>query len=337
VSPILSIAIPSYKRATLLALTLDAFLPQVAKHSIPICISFTDDTDATTRVIEEFSSRYPYVTAVMDPEAINIDRKMVSAVALARSRYVWLFGDDDIPESGAVDRVMELLGEKDWGVLVLNASSYHADFSYRVEERRMRIWEDRVYAPGEHEAFLADTASYTTFLGGLVFERSLWESVEHTDYFDTDYLHVAVIYRAIVGKSALVVAAPQLRLRLGSATWADRYFVVELVNWPRTVWGLPFKYYSDASKAQVCDERPTASLARLLSTRAYGFYGLAQFRQFIETDPEISRWKKLVLLMPLLLPISWAGYALVLYRRIKKKWCNANVELTLYRLRQGRR
>lgn len=336
-NPILSVVIPSYKRATLLASTLDAFLPQVAPHSIPICISYTDDTDATACVIEEFRGRYPYVTVVTDAEATNIDRKMVSAVALAGSRYVWLFGDDDIPEPGAVDRVMELLGEKNWGMLVLNASTYHSDFSYRVEDQRMRVTEDRVYAPGEHEAFLADTASYTTFLGGLVFEKSLWDSVEHTGYFDTDYLHVAVLYRAIVGRYALVVAAPQLRLRLGTATWADRYFVVELVHWPRTIWGLPSENYSDAAKARVCEERPTASLARLLATRAYGFYGVDQFRQFIATDPAIPRWKKLVLRAPLLLPISWAAHALSLYRRLQKKWGDANVELTLYRLRQGRR
>lgn len=332
----LSIVIPSYKRACLLASTLDAFLPQVAPYRIPICISYTDDTDATTRVIEAFQERYPYVTAVTDPKATNIDRKMVSAVSLACSRYVWMFGDDDIPKLGAVDRVMELLGEKDWGMLILNASTYHSDFSYQVEDRRMRVQEDRVYAPGEHEALLADTASYATFLGGLVFEKSLWDSVEHEKFFDTDYLHVAVLYRAVVGKYSRLVAEPQLRIRLGTATWADRYFVVELMHWPRTIWGLPPEDYSDAVKARVCDERPITSLVRLLATRAYGFYGVDQYRHFIASDPSIPQWQKLVLRSPLLLPISWVAYTLSLFRRLQQKWGDPNVELTLYRL-QGRR
>ena len=328
----LSIVIPTYKRATLLALTLDAFFPQVVPYSIPICISYTDDTDATARVIEAFQDRYPYVTAVTDQEATNIDRKMASAVSLASSDYVWLFGDDDIPEPGAVDRVMELLNERRWGMLVLNASTYHSDFSYQVEERRMRIMEDRVYVPGEHEALLADTASYATFLGGLVFDKSLWDSVEHESYFDTDYLHVAVLYRAVVGKYSCLVANPLLRIRLGSATWADRYFVVELMHWPHTVWSLPSEDYSDEVKARVCDEKPVTSFVRLLATRAYGFYGMDQYRHYIISDSSISRWKKPLLWFPILLPISWLSRALSLFRRLQQKWGDPNVELTLYRL-----
>jgi abequosyltransferase len=333
---ILSIAIPTYKRAELLAETLNAFLPQIEPHQIPICISYTDDTNQTELVIEEFRNRYPLVTAITDPSATNIDRKIVSAVSLVQTSYVWLFGDDDLPEPGAIDRVLGLLGEKDWGLLVLNASSYNSDLSLLNEERVNDIYEDRIYKPGEHESLLSDTAGYATFLGGLVFDKTMWDSQDPTGYFETDYVHVSVLYRAIIGRYTRFVAAPQLRLRLGSMTWKSRYFEVELINWPKTIWELPDSLYSDASKATVCEKRPTASLSRLMATRAYGHYSMEQYRKFVMDDPQIPIWKKFILRIPLLLPQSWMGAALIAFRYLQSLCGNPkmSIQRTLYLVRR---
>ena len=329
----LSIAIPTYKRASLLDETLNAFLPEIEPHSIPICISYTDDTESTKLVIQKFKDRYPFVTAVSDPSATNIDKKIVSAVSLAKTRYVWLFGDDDLPAPDSINRVLGLLSEKDWGLLVLNASSHNSDFSSTVEERRIRIKRDVTYAPGEHEALLRDTASFITFLGGLVFEKAMWDSEDPTDYLDTDYAHVSILYRAVVGRYARLVADPQLRIRLAKATWASRYFEVELVHWPKTVWGLPDNLYSNASKESICEKRPTASLSRLLATRAYGHYNIDQYKNFISVDSDIPMWEKIILKFPLMLPQWLVSKALIAFKRVQTLWGNPNLELTIYRLK----
>jgi abequosyltransferase len=329
----LSIAIPTYKRAELLEETLNAFLPQIEPHQIPICISYTDDTNQTERVIEEFRNRYPLVIAITDPNATNIDKKIVSVVSLAKSRYIWLFGDDDLPAPGAINKVLGILDEKDWGMLVLNASSHNSDYTSTVEEKRIRVQKDVTYAPGEHEALLRDTASYTTFLGGLVFEKAMWDSEDPTEYLGTDYVHVSVLYRSVVGRYARLVADPQLLIRLAKATWASRYFEVELVHWPKTIWGLPDSLYSNASKARICEKHPTTSLSRLLATRAYGFYGLKEYHKYVADDPKISTWKKIILKVPLLIPPGLASKALIAFKNIQALWGNPNLELTLYRLK----
>jgi len=298
-----------------------------------VCISYTDDTDRTKRVIEDFRRRYPFVTAATDSSAKKFDEAVIAAVGLAKTRYVWLFGDDDLPESGAVDRILRLLREDNWGLLVLNGSSYDSKLTSVVEERRIRIREDRTYASGEHELLLSDTVSYATFLGGLVFEKAMWNSVDATRFLNTDYVHVAVLYRAVVGRRARLVADPQLRIRLGGATWASRYFEVEFINWPRTVWGLPTENYSDACKARLCQKHPISSLARLLATRAYGYYGYEQFRKFIASDPNISAWKKIILRFPLMIPGTWLRQAFIAFRRTQGLWGGAKADLSLYRLR----
>jgi len=333
VNPTLSIAIPTYRRADRLAETLNAFLPQVAPHGVPVCISYTDDTDRTERVIEDFRRHYPFVTAATDSSAEKFDGAVVAVVGLAKTRYVWLFGDDDLPEPGAVDRVLRLLREDNWSLLVLNASSYDSTLASVVEERRIRIREDRTYAPGEHESLLHDTVSYATFLGGLVFEKSMWDSVDAARFLNTDYVHVAVLYRAVVGRRARLVTEPQLRIRLGGATWASRYFEVEFFNWPGTVWGLPTDSYSDACKAGVCQKRPISSLARLLATRAYGYYGREQFQKFIAPDRNIPAWRKIILRFPLMVPAPWLRQAFIVFRRTQALWGGAKADLSLYRLK----
>jgi glycosyltransferase involved in cell wall biosynthesis len=335
VNSTLSIAIPTYKRADLLAETLNAFLPQIEPHNIPVCISYTDDTGRTERVIQKFRNRYPLVNAITDPCATNIDKKIVSVVKLVQTPYLWLFGDDDLPEPGAIDRVLKILCERDWGLIVLNASSYNSNLSVLNEERVNDIHEDRIYKPGEHESLLRDTAGYATFLGGLVFDKTMWDSKDPTDYLDTDYVHVAVLYRSIVGRYARFVADPQLRLRLGSMTWKNRYFEVELINWPKTIWELPDSLYSDASKASICEKSPTTSLSRLMATRAYGHYGIEQYRKFVLCDPKISTWKKLILRTPLLFPQPWAGAALIAFRYIQSLCGNPkmSIQRTLYLVR----
>jgi hypothetical protein len=74
-------------------------------------------------------------------------------------------------------------------------------------------------------------------------------------------------------------------------------------------------------------------LARLLATRAYGYYGPEQYRKFVAADPEIPNWKKIILRVPLLLPKSWVSMAFAIFRRAQMLWGNPNFELSLYRLK----
>jgi glycosyltransferase involved in cell wall biosynthesis len=332
-SPSLSVVIPTHRRPALLASTLEAFLPQVAPHRIPICIAYTEDAGETLAVIDAFRERYPHVRVITDPSATNIDRKMVAAVRLAQTSHVWLFGDDDVPVAGAIDRIQALLASRDWGVIVLNAESWDEQLERRVEARRIRVTADREYPPGHHEEFLRDTVRYATFLGGLVFRKALWDAVPPDPFYDTDYLHVSILYRSIVRQPAYLVADPQLRIRLGRTTWSHRYFQVELVHWPAAIWGLPAEEYAEEAKVSITQRRPARSVRRLLATRAYGAYRLAEFRQYVATDRQLGLWRRVLLASPLLVPVPLASMLLRMFRRVEQVFGDPNVELTRFRLR----
>lgn len=328
----LAICIPSYKRASRLAETLEAFLPQVASLPAEICVVYDDDGPDTLEVLRSFRSRYPHVVWETDPSVKGIDRKMASVVALASARYAWLFGDDDIPQPNAVERVLAALRSGSPAMVVVNGATYDSELRRVIEPARLRLDADRTYGPGEHARFMSDTASYITYLGGVVIDRALWSLIDPEPFYGTDYLHVAVSYRAIVGRPTKVIAEPLIKIRLGGATWADRYFQVELVNWPGVVWGLPSQYYPDAAKRAVCERKPISSFSRLLATRAYGYFGAREYQAFVLGDAEIPAWRRRASGAILRLPVPLAAKALSCYRRLQSFWGNPNVALTDFRL-----
>lgn len=328
----LAVCIPSFRRAARLAETLEAFLPQVEPFNVAICVSYNDEGPDTEQVLRRFKARYPHVFWITDSTVTGIDRNIVASVALARSRFVWLFGDDDIPEPSAIERVLTAIRQGDPAMIVVNGATYDSELKRLIEPARLRLDSDRTYPAGEHSRFMSDTASYATFLGAVVVDRNLWNEVDPAPFCATDYVHVAVAYRAAIGRTAKIVAEPLMRIRLGGATWASRYFQVELINWPGVVWGLPSDAYPDAAKNAVCGRKPTASFLRLLSTRAYGYFGQEEYKKFILPDMGIPAWKRRLLGVVLGVPVGFASAGLRLYRWFQSAGQGANTELTRYRL-----
>ena len=328
----LSICIPTYNRAGYLLQTLEAFLPQVIPFQIPIYVSDNSSTDNTIEMLSQFiKDRYPLLFYKTATSNLGIDRNIVNAVAMASSQYVWLFGDDDIPHTSAVERILNNL-KNGYKLILVNASSYNSDLSIQIEKRRVKLSQDKIYGQSEHEQLLIDTASYTSFLGGLVIDKKLWDSIPREEYLDSDYVHVAVIFRYIVGHKALFFAEPLIDIRLGGASWANRYFEVELINWPRIIWGLPTQHYSDKAKSKICQKSPTHSIKRILATKAYGYYGREEYSRYISQDITIAGWKKRLIYAIIYLPRKWAKFMLSCFRRLQCLWGKPSLNLTLYRL-----
>ena len=197
------------------------------------------------------------------------------------------------------------------------------------------MYADRNYAAGEHNALMADTASYITFLGGLVVDVARWNSIDHRPFLATDYVHVAIVYRYVVGLGARVVADPIVKLRLQPPTWLSRYFEVEMVNWPTTVWQLPREYYSDAAKQRVVDEHPTASVTRMAAMRGYGHYNRAEFTRHVAQDKMIPAWKKGLLWLIARLPRAGFRRAFLGYLRLRERQGPQGRELAIFRLEEA--
>jgi glycosyltransferase involved in cell wall biosynthesis len=267
-TPRLSICIATLNRARFLKETLDSILDQ-ASDEVEVVIADGASSDGTEEVVHGLQQRFPRIRYLRRDKAMGVDRDFDAAVQHASGEYCWLLCDDDVLKPGAVAKVLSVT-RREYSLLVVNADVWDAGYSRLLEERRMKIGEDRVYPSPEIEALFSDTAGYLTFIGGVVIRRELWIARERERYFGTEFVHVGVIFQAPLPGTALVISKPLISIRYGMAQWTERSFDIWMFKWPELVWSFPD--LSDDVKTRITRKEPWRLLKNLLVYRAMGAY-----------------------------------------------------------------
>jgi glycosyltransferase involved in cell wall biosynthesis len=128
---LLSISIPTRNRVSYLREVLASLERQIrelnlAPDTVRIYVSDNASTDNTPEVIKDFASRLPHLAFVRNPENIGGDRNFLQCVRLARGRFCWLVGDDDIINPGALEHVLRILRTVDPGLMIMLDTNYRA-------------------------------------------------------------------------------------------------------------------------------------------------------------------------------------------------------------------
>ncbi|AJY31108.1 glycosyltransferase like 2 family protein [Burkholderia thailandensis 34] len=110
---LLTIAIPTYNRAPCLRMLVDALLAQIAEMAprderVEILIADNASNDGTGEYLRALAPS-GFVTVHRHAENRGAAANVVHCFRHARSRYVWIIGDDDLPLPGAVDAVLRHL------------------------------------------------------------------------------------------------------------------------------------------------------------------------------------------------------------------------------------
>ncbi len=277
-TPLLSICIATMNRQLYLRETLDGIARQ-ATADIEVVIVDGGSTDETAEVVESFR---PQMRLVYWRQAGpgGVDKDFDTAVSLASGAYCWLMSDDDELRPGALAKVRSLVSSGKLSLVVVNASICNEDFSAVLNDRFVKLQEDRHYEVGEDERLFIDTGNYLTFIGCVVVRRALWLERQREPYFGSLFIHVGVIFQAPLSGPAVFVAEPLVGIRYGNALWSARAFEIWMFKWPGLVWSFRF---SDAAKSAVCRRDPWARPRTLLLHRAKGSYTLNQYKQWLST------------------------------------------------------
>ena len=278
-TPRLSICIATLNRARFLKETLDGILDQ-ASDEVEVVIVDGASSDGTGEVVHALQQRFPRIRYIRREKAMGVDRDFDAAVQHAGGEYCWLLCDDDLLKPGAIATVLSGIG-REHSLLVLNADVWNAGYSKRLEERRMKIDEDRVYPSSGIETLFADTAGYLSFIGGVVIRRDLWMARERERYFGTEFVHVGVIFQSPLPGTTLVISKPLVSIRYGMAQWTARSFDIWMFKWPELVWSLP--NISNDAKNRVTPREPWRILKTLLTFRAMGAYSSEAYRDKVRT------------------------------------------------------
>jgi len=286
-TPILSICIATYNRASFIGETLDSIIPQL-DDDVELLVVDGASTDNTEDVVRKYAEKESRISYIRLSAKGGVDQDYDRSVELARGEFCWLFTDDDLLKPGAVAAVKAAIN-KGYDLVVVNAEVRDRELSVILGHRRIIMQANKVYAPDSMEHLFIDALDYLSFIGAVVISRNIWLSRERGLYFGTEFLHVGVIFQKPLPRPALIIAEPYIIIRLGNAQWIPRSFDIWMFIWPKLVWS--FKDISNAAKLSVTRREPWRNFKKLIIQRNRGSYNLETYHKYFSTMRVNFLWK----------------------------------------------
>jgi glycosyltransferase involved in cell wall biosynthesis len=174
--PLLAICVPTYNRVAPLGRLLER-LQDDLQGSADVVVHVSDNAspDATPDMLERMAAGMPALRWYRQETNVGVVRNHRWLVANApECDYLWLMGDDDEPEPGAIAYILDLLRTHRPAWLHLPHRFIHPDGRVKVESRRPQAPE--VHAdPGR--MWVAQT-HWLTFLSASIVRRDQLRAVE---------------------------------------------------------------------------------------------------------------------------------------------------------------
>lgn len=266
-APLLGICIPTYRRPDQLRRCVESVIRAGARHGVAIHLSDDSTDDTNVETVRLLQAQYPHVVHHRNPKNLGIDRNILHVVDVCDARYAWILGEDDRLTPDAVARVAAVLERSAPPFLYVNYASVDEDLSVVLSERSLPLDADREMDAAE---FLATSAWSAGFIGACVVEKASWQRVRSDRHVGTWYAHVGTILEAVHGRRVLLVAAPLVLNRCGTArafTWTGSTFDV-LHGWERMIDGLRAIYPAEACDAAAAAFRQAHGIGSL---RFFGY------------------------------------------------------------------
>jgi len=272
----LSICISTFNRASFLGETLESILPQVTE-TVEVVVVDGGSNDGTESVVRGYLDRCPRLRYHKQVENKGVDRDFNEAVSLATGTYCWLFTDDDLLKPGAIHAVLSRLTSNP-GLLVINSEIRNRDLSRILQKKALPFHEDRTYTTADWGRFFLEVAGYSSFIGGIVIRKDIWDRRKKEPYFGTEFIHVGVIFQEPIDNIA-VLAEPLIMIRYGNAQWTGRSFEIWMFKWPRLIWS--FQGFTSSDKEKIAREEPWKSMKELITLRAKGCYSFSEYKKWL--------------------------------------------------------
>ena len=126
--PLLSIAIPTFNRELYLRELLESLLPQFAGLPLGLAELIVSDNcsdDLTPAMIASFQARGLTCRFIRNQTNLGADGNFLQCLNLAQGQYVWVLGDDDLIEPGAIATLLDLLQQGEYDLVYLSSYAFH--------------------------------------------------------------------------------------------------------------------------------------------------------------------------------------------------------------------
>ena len=191
--PLLTIAIPTYNRASYLDMNLQALSRQMddlRPGELEVLVSNNASPDNTREVVSRYKNARLPLRYMENDTNIGPDNNFIQCFQQARGRYVLIMGDDDLLMPGALRRLLNFLKDTAYGVVYLGSFGYEQDFQAEIPTRKNAA--DQVYT--DPARFLRNISYYVAYASGNVVNKDILTAIPGFDPARFDGTHFPQVY-----------------------------------------------------------------------------------------------------------------------------------------------
>lgn len=291
-NPYLSVAIPTYNRRVELIECLRSIVPQAKQHAIRIYISDNASKYDVAEVVEVFRKEYPLIYYTRNVENVGLDANVRKVISMGESSYVWVFSDDDVMVSGALDKVLPFCKEGECAWLLPNREFRNRDLSAVSNNQTwfdatMTIYEDPV------QLLVKYGFNHYTYVGSLIIKLEEWHKISSTKYVHCRYFeHMCILAEMLLRNKAMVIPDALIYVRLGQSSFEDQAWMVWGHFLPLALSEFP-KEYPLWARRRVLSSIPMPShtpFLYMLFGRAASFVNKKTIRKIVEPYYRLGFW-----------------------------------------------
>lgn len=194
--PLLTIAIPTYKRDAYLAETLKQLQSELKfcdSYSVEILVSDNASPDGTKSTVETAMDAGLPIRYVCNSENIGSDANIAQCFNLASGHYVLILGDDDLFMDHTLLPFLEQLECKKYGVVCLRPYGFDQDFR---KEYPGKTGVAEVY--DNAGSFLAGIGPIMTLISSCAINKNLLPGVDANEFCGEHLVQVHLVIQAAI-------------------------------------------------------------------------------------------------------------------------------------------
>lgn len=212
--PLLSIAVPTYNRATQLRYGLEIFISQIDPeylHLVEIVVVDDCSTDETYEVMSEISGNYAFISYIRNSSNIGLEANLINCTKKCTGRYLWIFGDDDFLEfDTSLHEILLLLRKGTHPFYIINRTRRSFDLSQTLTNDWMQLnsLENKDYTSLNKFCCQWGIISIIGFISVNIFLREPFQKINSEKYMGVMYPQLGMMLEAFGSAPCLLIGKP---------------------------------------------------------------------------------------------------------------------------------
>jgi abequosyltransferase len=205
--PLLTIAIPTYNRATYLRQTLAQLQLEISSHhlsNIEILVSDNASPDSTQQIVTELQDSGFNIRYLLNSDNIGSDANIAQCFNTAKGYYVLILGDDDLFCDGSLKWLMTVLEQNEYGAICMRLYGFEHDFR---QEYPGAFGRDQTF--NDAGEFLVTIGPLVTSISGCVINKRCLLGIDANVFCGSNLVQVHLVVQAA--------------LRVGHNLYSSRY------------------------------------------------------------------------------------------------------------------